>query len=104
MLPARFVIHAVGPVWRGGLANEPHLLASAYRSSLELARANDVATIAFPAISTGIFGYPLAEATSAAVETVRIFSPAGSIERVIFACFNDDVLRAYAAEGVAIGR
>ena len=100
-LPARFVIHAVGPVWRGGRANEATLLASAYRSSLEIARKERLESIAFPAISTGIYGYPLRPATKIAVDTVRAFSPAGSVRQVIFACFGQDVLDAYAAEGVA---
>jgi O-acetyl-ADP-ribose deacetylase (regulator of RNase III) len=103
-LPARYVIHAVGPVWRGGHANEPALLASAYRSSLELARDHELQSIAFPAISTGIFGYPLREATKVAVETVRSFAPTGSVAHVIFACFNEEALRVYAGEGVEVVR
>jgi O-acetyl-ADP-ribose deacetylase len=99
-LPARFVIHAVGPVWRGGGFREAEQLASAYRRSLELAREHELATIAFPAISTGIYGYPLRDATGIAVATVKGFEPAGSIRQVIFACFSDETLRAYAAEGV----
>jgi O-acetyl-ADP-ribose deacetylase len=100
-LAARFVIHAVGPVWHGGHANEPQLLASAYRRSLELAREHELASIAFPAISTGTYGYPLRDATHIAVETVRGFEPSGSLEQVIFACFSEDARRAYASEGVA---
>jgi O-acetyl-ADP-ribose deacetylase len=100
-LPARFVIHAVGPVWQGGHAGEAALLASAYRSSMELAAAAGLTSLAFPAISTGIYGYPLAAATAVAVSTVRASAPtAGSLERVIFACFSRDALAAYAAEGV----
>ena len=101
-LPARHVIHAVGPVWHGGHANEPELLASAYRSALALARKDGLRSIAFPAISTGIYGYPLAAATKVAVTAVRGFTPAGSIEQVIFACFNSDALDAYAHEGVRV--
>jgi O-acetyl-ADP-ribose deacetylase (regulator of RNase III) len=101
-LPARFVIHAVGPVWHGGDADEPALLASAYRSSLELARGKGLRSIAFPAISTGIYGYPLQLATNVAVSTARAFEPRGSLEQVIFACFGRDALDAYAAEGVAV--
>jgi O-acetyl-ADP-ribose deacetylase (regulator of RNase III) len=102
-LPARFVIHAVGPVWQGGGSGEAGLLASAYRRSLELARDHALGSIAFPAISTGIFGYPLAAATHVAVETVRSFLREDpSIDRVILACFNGDALRAYAAEGVEV--
>jgi len=95
-LPARYVIHAVGPVWRGGESGEPALLASAYRSSLELAAAHRLTSIAFPAISTGIFGYPLPLATSTAVAAVRAALPGlPSIERVIFACFSSSVLEVY---------
>ena len=102
-LPARFVIHAVGPVWRGGTAGEPELLASAYRASLALARTEALESIAFPAISTGIYGYPLAAATAVAVEAVRAeLATPGSVARVIFACFSQDALDAYAAEGVVV--
>jgi O-acetyl-ADP-ribose deacetylase (regulator of RNase III) len=73
-LPARFVIHAVGPVWHGGRSGEADALASAYRRSLELAGEYALASIAFPAISTGIFGYPLGEATHVAVTSVKTFS------------------------------
>jgi O-acetyl-ADP-ribose deacetylase (regulator of RNase III) len=97
-LPARFVIHAVGPVWQGGGAGEAELLASAYRASLEVAKAESLRSIAFPAISTGIYGYPLRLATAVAVETVK--KQAGPLERVIFACFDRATLEAYAAEGV----
>jgi O-acetyl-ADP-ribose deacetylase (regulator of RNase III) len=99
-LPARHVIHAVGPVWRGGTHGERQLLASAYLSSLDLAREHKLESIAFPAISTGIYGYPLAEATRVAVETVRAFAPAGTLARVIFACFDHATLDAYRHEGV----
>lgn len=100
LLPARFVIHAVGPIWQGGDAGEPALLASAYRRSLELAADASVESIAFPAISTGIFGYPLDLATSTAVETVRGFPVKAVIKRVIFACFSDDALTEYAKYGI----
>ena len=101
-LPARFVIHAVGPIWSGGAAREPELLASAYRRSLELARAEGVRSIAFPAISTGIYGYPLREATHIAVTTVRSeLDMPSSISDVIFACFSPNAVAAYAAEGIA---
>jgi O-acetyl-ADP-ribose deacetylase len=101
-LPARFVIHAVGPVWRGGAAGEPAQLASAYRASLALAKSNGLRSIAFPAISTGIFGYPLDQATRIAVETVRaeMTADAGSIDEVVFACFSADALAAYERAGV----
>lgn len=100
-LPARFVIHAVGPVWQGGKAGEPELLASAYRSALHLAKAEGLGSIAFPAISTGLYGYPLQAATRVAVATVRAELEApGSIEHVVFACFSPAALAAYAAEGI----
>ena len=103
-LPARFVIHAVGPVWHGGRAGESDELSSAYRRSLELARDHHLTSIAFPAISTGIFGYPLDAATHVAVSTVRAFArDPGALTRAIFACFNDAALNAYAFEGVEIG-
>lgn len=101
-LPARFVIHAVGPVWRGGTQGEAGLLASAYRAALELARKQQLKSIAFPAISTGIYGYPLREATRIAVATVRDFSRPGTLDHVIFACFERDALAAYADEGVPV--
>jgi O-acetyl-ADP-ribose deacetylase (regulator of RNase III) len=100
-LPARFVIHAVGPVWRGGAAGEADLLASAYRSAMRLAAGQGLRTIAFPAISTGIYGYPLQLATPIAVSSVRAAGADSPIERVIFACFSPDVERAYRQAGVA---
>ncbi|HWP73601.1 MAG TPA: macro domain-containing protein, partial [Methylomirabilota bacterium] len=100
-LPARFVIHAVGPLWQGGAAGEPELLASAYRSSILLAQEHDLRSVAFPAISTGIFGYPLGPATRVAVETVRAATAKpGSIRQVIFACFGSDVFMAYRDERI----
>jgi O-acetyl-ADP-ribose deacetylase (regulator of RNase III) len=101
-LPARFVIHAVGPIWQGGASGEPEQLASAYRSSLALAREHDLRSVAFPAISTGIYGYPLHAATAIAVATVReALRRPGSIRQVIFACFSGEVLASYAAQGIA---
>jgi O-acetyl-ADP-ribose deacetylase (regulator of RNase III) len=100
-LPARFVIHAVGPVWHGGRSGEADALASAYRRSLELASEHALASIAFPAISTGIFGYPFREATHVAVMAVNTFlRQPTSLTHVTFACFNDEALEAYEAEGV----
>ena len=100
-LPAKLVIHAVGPVWRGGRAGEGDLLASAYRSALRLAAEQGVRTIAFPAISTGIYGYPLQAATDTAVQTVRrALDEDSSIEHVTFACFSPEVLQAYREAGV----
>ena len=98
-LPARFVIHAVGPVWHGGQTGEADLLASTYRAVLDIARREKLESIAFPAISTGIYGYPLKAATRIAVSTVRNeLQASGSISRVVFACFNEDALHAYDAE------
>lgn len=95
-LPARYVIHAVGPVWRGGGEGEAELLASAYRSALRLASEHGLKSIAFPAISTGIYGYPLEQATEVAVQAVRRFGGAGTgVELVVFACFGPEVERAY---------
>ncbi len=103
-LHARFVIHAVGPVWHGGGSNESALLASAYRASLDLLRASHLRSIAFPAISTGIYGYPLRAATGIAVSTIRQeLAATHAVERVIFACFDQAALEVYAAEGVTIG-
>lgn len=102
-LPARWVIHAVGPVWRGGSAGEPEALASAYRSALELAHHAGARTVAFPAISTGIYGYPLEQATEVAVRTVREWMEGETIpERVVFACFGAAVLEAYRSAGVPV--
>jgi O-acetyl-ADP-ribose deacetylase len=101
-LPARFVIHAVGPVWHGGGAGEADLLASAYRSAVRLAAEHGLSSLAFPAISTGIFGYPLEQATPIAVSAVRAAAADTGIERVIFACFSPDVQLAYRMAGVAV--
>jgi O-acetyl-ADP-ribose deacetylase len=97
-LPAKFVIHAVGPRYSDGRHREPELLASCYTTSLRLAVANGVRTIAFPAISCGIYGYPIPEAARIAVRTVSEFlAGEQSIEQVIFACFGREVLSAYRA-------
>lgn len=97
-LKARFIIHTVGPVWRGGTYGEPDLLASCYRKSLAIAAANNVRTIAFPAISCGIYKYPPALAAETAFQEVVSFLNASSdLERVILACLPGDVLDAYAA-------
>jgi O-acetyl-ADP-ribose deacetylase (regulator of RNase III) len=88
-LPARYVIHTVGPVWRGGDHGEPELLASCYRRSLQLAAEHRLASIAFPAISTGVYGYPFEDATEIAIRTTREFirSP-GSLREIVFCCYS----------------
>ena len=90
-LPARYVIHTVGPVWRGGAHGEPELLASCYRNSLRLAAEHEVRSIAFPAISCGIYGYPIDQAAEIAV---RECAKAQSLERIILVCFGSDVFDA----------
>lgn len=95
-LPSRFVIHTVGPVWRGGEQGEPVQLADCYRNSLELARQQGLASIAFPCISTGIYGYPMALAAALVVATVRdeMLQP-GSLREVIFCCHSAGDLAVY---------
>jgi O-acetyl-ADP-ribose deacetylase len=101
-LPAGYVIHAVGPVWRGGGEGEAELLASAYRSAMRLARERRLTSIAFPAISTGIYGYPLAAATAVAVQTVRAAMDTGeNPQTVVFACFSAEVERTYREAGIS---
>ena len=92
-LPAKHVIHTVGPVWHGGDRGEAGLLASCYRSSLRLAAENGVRSIAFPAISCGVYGYPVDAATRIAVREVSHYE--GPVDRVIFVCFGDEVCGAY---------
>ncbi len=95
-LSAKFVIHTVGPVWRGGNYDEEKLLSNCYKNSLQLAVKNNVKTIAFPAISTGIYGYPVEEATKIAVKVVSEFLKADdSIEKVIFVCFDSTTYDIY---------
>ena len=95
-LPAKYIIHTVGPVWNGGYKNEPELLASCYNNSLKLAVDNAVKTMAFPNISTGIYGYPKAGAAKVAVNTVRQFlANESSIELVTFVCFDEDNYNLY---------
>jgi O-acetyl-ADP-ribose deacetylase (regulator of RNase III) len=94
-LPARHVIHTVGPVWHGGRSGEPELLASCYRRSLELALAHRLKSIAFPAISCGAYGFPLEEAIPIAIGTVCGFERLDALDRVLFACAQQDVLAAY---------
>ena len=103
-LKARHVIHAVGPVWRGGDAGEAELLASAYRTSLALARDNGVRTIAFPAISCGAYGYPLDQAARIALATVRDFlDRETAIEQVLHVCFGSVVTTAYRRAAGTLG-
>ena len=98
-LPAKHVIHTVGPVWNGGRRGEPGLLASCYRSSFELALEHQLKTIAFPAISCGVYGYPLEQAVIIAVrESAEFVAQHELIEKVIFACFDRDTLAAYRNE------
>jgi O-acetyl-ADP-ribose deacetylase (regulator of RNase III) len=95
-LTAKWVIHAVGPVWRGGMHGEPALLASCYTRSLELALEHEVASIAFPCISTGVYGYPPRSAAETAMASVRGFtSTRPGLERVIFCCFSASDLALY---------
>ena len=95
-LPARFVIHTVGPVWHGGKRGEPETLANCYWNSLQIAVENGIKTVAFPAISCGAYGYPIKEAGQIAVKTTREFLANDSkIEKVIFALFGEDLYQAY---------
>lgn len=98
-LPAKHVIHTVGPVWSGGKRGEPELLASCYRESLKLAASNKLKSIAFPAISCGAYGYPLEPAVHIAVRECASFTAANPApERITFACFDAATLAAYEAE------
>lgn len=95
-LPARWVIHTVGPVWHGGAHNEDALLANCYRNSLALAAQRGLRSVAFPAISTGIYGFPMARAIPIALgETRRFLANDATIQRVIFVCYGDDAYQAY---------
>ena len=96
-LPARYIIHTVGPIWIDGAHKEPALLASCYRTALELAKENDIHTIAFPSISTGVYGYPMELAARIAVKTVEEFLKANRDYKldVEFVCFGGEALRIY---------
>ena len=95
-LPAKFVIHAVGPVWHGGNTNEVALLASCYSNSLRIAKENGIETIAFPAISTGAYRFPLERAARIAIKTVKEFTSANpEIDKVIFVCFDQKTYETY---------
>lgn len=94
-LPSRWVIHTVGPIWNGGIEEEPALLASCYKNSLTLAAQNNCAAIAFPAISCGVYGYPIPQAAAIAMRTtLKFVEQEISIKKVIFACASDAVLQA----------
>ncbi len=94
-LPATAVIHTVGPIWHGGDQGEPELLASCYRKSLALAEQYDLKTIAFPAISCGVYGYPISEAVDVAVSTIREYLEDSKLDEVLLVAFNDEILAAY---------
>ena len=98
-LKARYVIHTVGPIWHGGTANEADYLASAYRESLKLAVENSLVSISFPSISTGAYGYPVAEAAEVAIRTVVSFlrEQVTSIREVVFVLFDSATCKAYVA-------
>lgn len=97
-LPARYVIHAVGPIWHGGGQGEAELLASCYRRSLEIARDHDLRTVAFPSISTGAYGYPIEQASRIALRAVDAFlRDDATLERVILICFSAGDLAVYRA-------
>jgi len=95
-LPARFVIHTVGPVWRGGKHDEALILANCYRNSLQVAVKNEIRTVAFPAISCGAYGYPIDEAAHIAFKTTReLLATSDEIEKVIFVVWDEDIYDAY---------
>jgi len=95
-LPAKFIVHTVGPIWRGGSAGEPEALASCYRRSLEVAASSGLATVAFPSISTGIFGYPIELAAPIVVATVReTMAMLPCVQEVLFCCFSEADLTVY---------
>lgn len=95
-LPAKYIIHTVGPVWRGGNSNESQLLASCYKASLEIAVQNNINSIAFPNISTGIYGFPKSEAAEIAINTVSSFLKKNQLpEQVFFVCFDEQNYNLY---------
>jgi O-acetyl-ADP-ribose deacetylase (regulator of RNase III) len=95
-LSAKWVIHTVGPVWRGGSYGEPELLAACHQNSLALAIAKDVKTLAFPAISCGVYGYPVEAAAQVAItSTLKVVNQANDLQQVTFVCFSDEVFNTY---------
>jgi len=104
-LPARYVIHTVGPIWHGGRSGEEELLASCYRNSLELAKKHLLKSVVFPSISTGAYRFPIRQAATIAIKTVKTFMQEnpGSIDKVTFVLFSDQDLDIYRAENKAQG-
>jgi len=94
-LPAKFIIHTVGPVWHGGHQNEDELLADCYRNSLKLAQDNQINVIAFPAISTGVYRFPIDRAAQIAVKTIKEALAASGVKKVVLICFNEINYKAY---------
>lgn len=95
-LPSKYVIHTVGPVWRGGESGEPQLLAGCYRNSLKLATDRKIKTIAFPSVSTGIYGYPVEKASAIALKEIKDFLEANSsVDKVIVVCFDNETYSVY---------
>lgn len=95
-LPARYVIHTVGPIWRGGDRREAELLTSCYKNCMALASSHNIKTIAFPAISCGIYGYPIKEAAKIAVRTIKEYTQKNlDFEYIYFVCYNSEILQAY---------
>ena len=104
-LPAAHVIHTVGPVWRGGASGESQLLANCYRSSLDLAREHSLRSIAFPALSTGVYDYPKEQASRVAAQTLqdRLAAFPSAFDLILFICFDDESARIYAEAVAALG-
>jgi O-acetyl-ADP-ribose deacetylase (regulator of RNase III) len=102
-LPAKYIIHTVGPVWRGGTNNEDQLLTNCYQNSLKLAVSHDIGSVAFPSISTGIYGFPIRRASHIAIRTVKTFLKAHqTLQRVIFVCFGQHDYHIYQEAAVQI--
>lgn len=103
LLPAKHVIHTVGPVWHGGNKGEPKLLENAYRNSFRVARENGLTTIAFPAISAGIYGYPMAEGAEIALGIAKEEAAKGGFERIIFVPFGSQAEKVYRGVAAKLG-